>query len=124
MNSRSQIIVIDDDRRVRESLQSLFEAAALYPRFFSSAEDFLRHQDLSEVACLICDVMMPGMSGYDLYRRVVRTHPQIPTVFITAYAESSRAADIMPSEAITLLEKPFDGEELLEWVENAIRRVK
>jgi FixJ family two-component response regulator len=122
VNNRSQVIVIDDDLRIRESLQGLFEAADLFACFFSSAEDFLRRQDLDEIACLICDVKMPGMSGYDLYRQIAKTHPHIPTVFITAYPEDSRAADIMRSEAVTLMEKPFEGEELVNWVLMALRR--
>ena len=122
VNSRTQVVVIDDDLRVRESLQSLFEASDLHARFFQSAEDFLNQQDLSGVGCLICDVKMPRMSGYDLYRLVAKTHPHIPTVFITAHADDYKAADVLASGTVTLMEKPFDGEQLLEWVKRAVRR--
>ncbi len=124
MSNRTQVVVIDDDLRVRESLRTLFEAAEVYARFYSSAEHFLSQQDLGEVACLICDVRMPDMSGYDLYRQITQTHPHIPTVFITARPDESKAADILASETVTLMEKPFDGEELLDWVEKAVRTDK
>jgi FixJ family two-component response regulator len=116
MISRTDVVVIDDDLRVCESVQSLFEAANLRAHFFRSAEDFLREQDLNQIGCLVCDVRMPGLSGFDLYRRIARTHPHIPTIFITAHAQDYSAADILAADTVTLMEKPFDGEVLLEKV--------
>jgi len=124
MTNRAELVVVDDDVRVRESIQSLFEAADLPAHFFPSAEDFLREQDLNEISCLICDVRMPGISGIELYRRIARTHPHIPTVFITAHVFDYSSTDILAAETVTLLEKPFDGEALLEKVEKAVSRSK
>jgi len=59
---------------------------------------------------------MPGFSGFNLYRRIARTHPHIPTIFITAHAHDYSAADILAAGTVTLMEKPFDGEALLEKV--------
>lgn len=114
--SRTKVVVIDDDPRVLESLQSLFDAAEIDALFYESAEEFLRKQDLDELACLVCDVMMPGLSGYELYLRLAEAQVLVPTMFITAHPETRGAERVRSFENVSVLEKPFEGEELLNWV--------
>jgi CheY-like chemotaxis protein len=115
------VVIVDDDPRIRESLESLFDAAEIHARSFESAEDFLTQQELDEVACLISDVKMPGMSGYELQRHLLKAKVHIPTIFIAAHPDDQRCSEALALGAIAFLQKPFDGEELLEWVRKVIR---
>lgn len=81
-----QIVVgVDDDFRVRESIESLVESAGYAPLVFPSAEAFLRSGILAGTTCLITDVRMPGMDGIELQRRVRLERPELPVIFISAH---------------------------------------
>ena len=118
-----RVAIVDDDPRIRESLGSLFDAARIEAHFFSSAEDFLE-QDLGQFACVVSDVKMAGMPGYDLQRHLLERQSKISFIFISAYPDDQRVAEAMSLGAIAFLQKPFDGEELLEWVERAFNSPK
>jgi FixJ family two-component response regulator len=115
--SRRYVVVVDNDSRVSEALESLLDAAQVEARFFESAEDFLALQEPDEVLCLVTDVKMAGMSGYELQRHLVSAELRIPTIFITAHPVGRQSTEAMKLGAIAFLEKPFDGEELLEWLD-------
>jgi FixJ family two-component response regulator len=114
-----RVVIVDDDSRIRGSLEGLFEAGNIHARFFESAEDLLARQELADVACLISDVKMPGMSGYELQHQLLKAGVHIPTIFIAAHLDHQRCSEALALEAIAFLQKPFDGEELLEWVGKA-----
>ena len=78
------VAVVDDDPRVRESLESLIESAGLTAQVFALGEEFLQRGHLAETDCLITDVRMPGMDGLALQRRVRLARPELPIIFITA----------------------------------------
>src|SRR5918998_1968415 len=78
------VSVVDDDESVRESLPDLLKAFGFSVKAFSSAEEFLASHCIDTTRCLILDVSMPGMSGPDLQRELVRRNRPIPIVFITA----------------------------------------
>ena len=82
------VVAVDDDSRVRESLESLIESAGYAPVVFSSAEEFLQSGTLTAATCVITDVRMPGMDGIGLQRRIRLKHPTLPVVFITAHKSS------------------------------------
>ena len=121
MKSNASVVIVDDDPRIRESLESLFDSASVNAKFFSSAEEFLREQDLSSVGCLISDIKMAAMSGYDLQQHLLEHNINIPMIFITAYTDEKRSAKALAHGALTFLYKPFDGEELLNWVSKALK---
>jgi len=79
------ISVVDDDESVRESLPDLLREFGFATEAFSSAEEFLASNCVCQTKCLILDVAMPGMSGPDLQRELMRRRKKIPIVFITAY---------------------------------------
>src|SRR5580692_9438376 len=85
-NIAKQIVAaVDDDFRVRESLESLLESAGYAPTVFSSAEEFLQSGTLTAATCVITDVRMAGMDGIELQRRIRLEHLALPVVFITAH---------------------------------------
>src|SRR5713226_3584539 len=88
---RHIVVGVDDDFRVRESMERLMESAGYTPLVFASAEEFLQSGTLAEAACLITDVRMPGIDGLELQRRIRLARPQFPVIFLTAhYDEDTR----------------------------------
>jgi FixJ family two-component response regulator len=116
------VVGVDDDFRVRESIESLMESAGFAPLVFSSAEAFLQSGKLAEATCLITDVRMPGMDGIELQRRVRLERPELPIIFITAHYGDEIRRRALGGGAIEFLYKPFDGEELLRAIDRALDR--
>ena len=114
------VVAVDDDFRVRESLESLIESAGYEPVVFPSAEEFLQSGTLTAATCVITDVRMPGMDGIELQRRIKREHPTLPVVFITAHNVSDEIRlKILEHGAVDFLYKPFDAADLFERVQAA-----
>jgi FixJ family two-component response regulator len=112
--------VVDDDEAVRDSLQWLLEGKDYRVRCFESAEVFLERYDPKEVACLIVDVRMEGMSGLDLQNRLVENHSPLPVVFITGHGDVPMAVDTMKKGAMDFIQKPFDEVKLVTLVERML----
>src|SRR5258708_27831773 len=107
------ISVVDDDDSVRESLRGLLRSVRFSVEVFASAEDFLNSDRMRQTDCLILDVRMPGMSGLELHRRLVASHPEMPIIFITAHGDEqlrSRALSVGPEDYLL---KPFSENALL-----------
>jgi FixJ family two-component response regulator len=116
------VVGVDDDFRVRESIESLVESAGFAPLVFSSAEEFLQSGKLAEATCLITDVRMPGMDGIELQRRVRLERPELPIIFITAHYDEEMRRRALSGGAVEFLYKPFDGEDLLRAIDRALKR--
>jgi FixJ family two-component response regulator len=116
------IAIVDDDRRVRESLESLIESAGFTARAFSLAEDFLQGGLLAGTSCLITDVRMSGMGGLDLQRCVRRERPELPVIFITGHHEDEVERCALAQGAACFISKPFDAGELLRVVKSALSK--
>ena len=114
------VATVDDDRRVRESLQSVLESAGYEAVSFDSAETFLLSGALSTVSCVIADVRLPGMDGTELQRRVRGERRQVPFIFITAHDDDDVRQRALRDGALAFLVKPFDGGDLLEHVARAM----
>jgi FixJ family two-component response regulator len=114
------VAVVDDDESVRSAIHSALNSVGLMARSFGSAEEFLDSGIRGEAACLITDLRMPGMSGLELQAKLIAEGSAIPTIFITAYGEPWTREHAMRSGAIEFLDKPFDGEVLLETVRKAL----
>ena len=113
------VATVDDDRRVRESVQSVLESAGYVAVVFESAETFLRSGALSSVTCVIADVRLPGMDGTELQRRIRRERRELPVIFITAHDDDDVRRQALRDGAAAFLVKPFDGGDLLEHVARA-----
>jgi FixJ family two-component response regulator len=117
------VVVVDDDPRVRESLESLIESSGLTARVFSHAEDFLRGGHLAATNCLITDVRMPGMDGLELQRRVRLVRPELPIIFITAHHDDQVERSALAEGAAFFIRKPFDAGELLRATRTALSKL-
>jgi FixJ family two-component response regulator len=113
------VAAVDDDRRVRESVQSVLESAGYDARAFESGEAFLESGVLSSVACVIVDVRLPGIDGVELQSRIRRDRPDLPIVFVTAHDDDDVRRRAMREGAVAFMVKPFDGGELLEHIARA-----
>jgi FixJ family two-component response regulator len=116
------VAVVDDDRRVRESLESLIESSGITARVFSHADDFLRGGHLAATSCLITDVRMPGMDGLELQRRVRLVRPELPIIFITAHHDDQVERRALAEGAAFFIRKPFDAGDLLRATRTALSK--
>ncbi|MDH5205943.1 MAG: response regulator transcription factor [Hylemonella sp.] len=121
---KGTIYVVDDDEAVRDSLQWLLEGKDYRVRCFESAESFLSRYDPREVACLIVDIRMGGMTGLELQNRLVETHSPLPVVFITGHGDVPMAVDTMKKGAMDFIQKPFNEEQLVNLVERMLDRAR
>ena len=121
INPAMHIVVgVDDDIRIRESIESLVESAGFASLLFSSAEEFLKSGKLAEVSCLITDVRMSGIDGIELQRRVRFDRPQLPVIFISGHHDDDIRRRALQGGAISFMYKPFDPDVLLGAVNRAV----
>jgi FixJ family two-component response regulator len=115
------ISIVDDDDSLRGSLENLIRSAGFRAQGFSSAEAFLGSNKMQEAACLILDVRMPGMSGFDLQRQLAAVASHLPIIFISAHADDDPQAQALAAGAVAFLYKPFYEEELLNAINAALK---
>ena len=116
------ISIIDDDESVREGTMDLFESMGFITVGFPCAADFLSSDHVHDTSCLIADVQMPGMTGFELYNRLVGSGNIIPTILITAYPEDGDRARALQAGVICYLVKPFNYTDLLACIRLALER--
>jgi FixJ family two-component response regulator len=116
------VAVVDDDPRLRESLESLIESAGFTVKVFQLAEEFLQESFLVETNCLITDVRMPGMGGLELQCRVRLERPDLPVIFMTAHHDDGVQQRALDGGAACFIHKPFDAQDLLGAVRTALSR--
>jgi FixJ family two-component response regulator len=118
--TKNLIAVVDDDELVRGALQRLLKASGLGAVSFGSVEDLLKSGQLPDIACLIVDIRMPGMSGLELQAKLKAERCRIPIIFITAHGDAKMRTQAMRDGAAKFLAKPFDNTVLLEAVHAAL----
>ena len=116
------IFIVDDDIAAQESMAAITSAMGLRSKRFSSATEFLDAYDPSESGCLITDERMPGMSGIELLRTFQKLSSNAPSILITAYADVPLTVEAMQYEAVTVLEKPCQHQELRKAIRTALKR--
>ena len=124
MNASSPtVFVVDDDAAVRKSLVRLLQSAGYQVEAFATAKEFLTHwQEHATTGCLVLDVQMPGLSGLDLQRELRSTARSLPIVFITGHGDIPMSVMAMKAGAVDFLAKPFQAEDLLRAIEEAITK--
>ena len=121
---KGTVYVVDDDEGVRDSLQWLLEGKDYRVRCYDSAETFFSRYDAREVACLIVDIRMGGMTGLELQDRLVERKSPLPIVFITGHGDVPMAVDTMKKGAMDFIQKPFQEEALVNLVERMLEQAK
>ena len=116
--------VVDDDEAVRDSVQWLLEGQDFRVRCFESAEVFLARYDPREVACLIVDIRMDGMSGLELQDRLLERKSPLPIAFITGHGDVPLAVDTMKKGAMDFIQKPFKEDQLVPLVERMLEQAR
>jgi FixJ family two-component response regulator len=116
------LCVVDDDCLLRDSTSRLLRSYGFRVKAFSSGEEFWISGRLEEIACLILDVRMPGMSGFELQSKLSANHTEIPVVFITAYEDEGLRARALRQGIGALLIKPFSDAALLNAISQALSK--
>jgi FixJ family two-component response regulator len=122
MSDGPSIFVIDDDEAVRSSIVGLLSVHGLRSMAYASAIDFFAHADIHGVGVVIADLAMPGITGEELQRRLAAAGSVLSVIIITGFADVKATVRVMQQGALTLLEKPFSQEDLLEAVRAGMHR--
>ncbi len=120
--SDAVIAIVDDDPSVREGLSSLIRSAGLQVETFASAQEFLARTGAEAPSCLVLDLQLPGLSGLDLQKRMAEVGLEIPIVFLTGHGNIPASVQAMKAGAVEFLTKPFDEQDLLQAIQEAIER--
>lgn len=118
----STVFIVDDDPSMRASIQGLLKSANLRSESFGTAEKFLRSKRPEGPSCLVLDVNLPGINGLDFQHQLADAGIQIPIIFITGHGDIPMTVKAMKSGAVEFLTKPFDDQELLNAIHEALDR--
>src|SRR5215467_5633382 len=106
--------IVDDDESVRIAIRSLLRSLGFKVEMFGSAEDLLGSAWLDDIACLVVDLRLPGMSGVDLQRQLLPAKRELPMIFISAHADPVAQRQALTAGALAFLRKPFSEKSLIE----------
>jgi len=119
---KAVVFVVDDDASVRDALGSLIRSEGLRVEPFASAREFLARSRVDLPSCLVLDVRLPGLSGLDLQKRMAEANIEIPIIFITGHGDVPTSVRAMKAGAVEFLTKPFRDRDLLDAIQQAIKR--
>lgn len=120
MAAESCVHVVEDDKRMRDSLIMLLEEAGYRAHSYAEAEEFLSLGSRTEHGCVVSDVRMPGMDGLTLLRRLRSSGDALPLILITGHGDVAMAVAAMKAGAFDFIEKPFEAETLIGSIEAAL----
>lgn len=116
------ISIVDDDASIRDAVKSLVRSLGYAAATFSSAEEYLESGLARESSCLITDLGMPGMTGADLQQRLVEEWSITPIIIMTASRDEELRRRVLNAGARGFLRKPFRDQQLIDCIENALKR--
>ena len=114
------VFVVEDDSSMREALTDLISSVGLLVEPLKSAREFLERKRPDVPACLVLDVRLPGLSGLDLQRELVRTEAPIPIIFISGHGDIPMSVRAIKEGAVDFLAKPFRDQDLLDAIQHAL----
>jgi FixJ family two-component response regulator len=120
--SESMVFVVDDDASIRDAVKSLLKSVGLRAEIFGSTEEFVSAARPQVPSCLVLDVRLPGMSGLEFQEELEKTGIRIPIIFVTAHGDIPMTSRAMKAGAVEFLTKPFQKQELLEAIHQALER--
>jgi FixJ family two-component response regulator len=116
------VFVVDDDPSMRASIEGLLKSASFRSESFGTAEEFLRSKEPEGPSCLVLDISLPGVNGLDFQRQLTDVGIQIPIIFVTGHGDIPMTVKAMKSGAVEFLTKPFDDQDLLNAIHQALDR--
>ncbi|RON14962.1 response regulator transcription factor [Pseudomonas frederiksbergensis] len=119
-NPKTIVCIVDDDVSVRKSLANLLRSAGYQSRVFVSGEEFLSLDSFDDVACLLLDLRMNGLSGIEVMQALALMHRKFPVICMSAHWDEATLAESSRYDAIECLRKPFSSDALLSAVELAL----
>jgi two-component system response regulator FixJ len=122
LSTEPTVFVVDDDEAVRQAMVLLLDSVGLKVETYASAEGFLEGYQASRPGCLVLDVRMPGTSGLVLQEMLAARGIDIPIIFITGHGDVPTSVRAMKAHALDYLEKPFNDQDLLDRINEAIER--
>ncbi|MEJ2196216.1 MAG: response regulator, partial [Ignavibacteriaceae bacterium] len=117
-----KIFVIDDDESVRRSLPMLLESMEFEVETFPSSEDFLNREPFNGTGCILLDINLGGKSGLELQEELINKQYSLPIIFITGKGGVPESVRALKKGAVDFLQKPFDDQQLLDAVEEAVAK--
>lgn len=121
-DTRPHVCLVDDDDMVRGSLRMLLEVMGMRVSTFADAKTFLGDEAALDADVLLLDVRMPGMSGLQLQEHLNAIGSDVPVLFLSGHGDIPMAVRAMRAGALDFLEKPFNEQVLLDWIDLALRR--
>src|ERR1700756_3250213 len=118
--SFSQIYVVDDDIAVRESVGRLIRSAGMNVKAFATVQEVLANLGKERPSCLVLDIQLPDMDGFELQEQLARKDLQIPIIFLTGHGDIPMSVRAVKAGAVDFLTKPFDDEALLTAIRQCI----
>lgn len=118
----SIVYVVDDDPSIRRAIKRLVESVGLHVEGFGSAAEFMNNSRPEITSCLVLDIRLPGISGLDFQRELVKAKREIPTIFITAHGDIPMTVRAMKAGAVEFLTKPFRDQDLLDSIQLALEK--
>src|SRR3954464_7595658 len=114
------VFIIDDDPSMRRSLESLIRSVGLKPQSFETTQDFLLAERSEAPCCLVLDVRLPGRSGLEFQRELIKSGIRLPVIFITGHGDIPMSVAAMKAGAVEFLTKPFRDQDFLDAVHRGI----
>jgi len=115
-----RISIVDDDLSVRRALRRLVQSAGYTVETFASAREFLDSSPSGRTACLVLDIHLDGMSGFELSEQLAEDRTAIPIIFITAHDDARTRERVRRAGVAAYLPKPFDEQALLDAIAKAV----
>jgi len=116
------VFVVDDDPSIRRAIKRLVESVGLRVELFGSVLEFTSTSHPDVAGCLVLDIRLPGISGLDFQRELLKAHNEIPMIFITAHGDIPMTVRAMKAGAVEFLTKPFRDQDLLDAIQVALER--
>jgi FixJ family two-component response regulator len=116
------VFIVDDDADVRLSIQRLLKTVGLRAELFATAQDFLRRNISDGPSCLVLDVRLPEVGGLEVQHKLAAAGINIPIIFVTAHGDIPMSVKAMKSGAVEFLTKPFRDQDLLDAIQEALKR--
>jgi len=124
MNEEKNVYVVDDDVSVCRSLGILLETYGFSPELFSSGESFLEAVPFDVPGCLVLDIHMPGMDGWETLEQVIRSGSKRPVIIVSADKNGGLRERALVMGAVGFLHKPFNNQELFDLIEEVFKNKK